>query len=267
MTTKEHFSDEITRRLALKGFAIGGASLVAGGSTFDAALAQPKGENSVNKENPFYPSDGSFSPQAAVKAYHRLMEKFGYPISDVLRSDQFWACDFLQADFANLGMGGVFWINRTGVYGEVGTAAYEGDFKDRTFGYLGHDIYLLPGQMLPEHRHIGGPEGWGPKMESWLVRYGDVYLFGEHQAEEEVPIRDLPEDGRPWGYGEDWLKSKFAVHRTAKSGQVYSLGDPESWHGMRAGKHGAIVTEFATYHNHVEFSKPGMAFDNTKAKA
>jgi len=43
----------------------------------------------------------------------------------------------------------------------------------------------------------------------------------------------------------------------------YVLKDPESWHGMRAGPDGAIVTEYATFHNHVEFSKPGMAFGST----
>ena len=45
--------------------------------------------------------------------------------------------------------------------------------------------------------------------------------------------------------------------------QMYVLKDPESWHGQKAGPKGAIVTEVATYHNHVTFSKPGMEFKNT----
>jgi hypothetical protein len=49
-------------------------------------------------------------------------------------------------------------------------------------------------------------------------------------------------------------------------GQVYSLEDPESWHFQRAGANGAIVTEYATYHNHVEFSKPGMVFASSEAR-
>ena len=53
------------------------------------------------------------------------------------------------------------------------------------------------------------------------------------------------------------------VKRDAKANQMYSLLDPESWHGMVAGPEGAIVTEAATYHNHVQFSKPGMEFANT----
>jgi len=34
---------------------------------------------------------------------------------------------------------------------------------------------------------------------------------------------------------------------------------------MRVGKNDAIVTEYATYHNDVKFSKPGMQFGNSKA--
>ena len=104
-------------------------------------------------------------------------------------------------------------------------------------------------------------------METWLVRYGRVDFFGEYKrAGDEVLISDMPEDERPWGYGEDWFKSKYAARRTAKEGKIYTLEDPESWHGQIAGPEGAIVSEFATYHNHVSFSKPGMEFVNSKAK-
>jgi hypothetical protein len=50
-------------------------------------------------------------------------------------------------------------------------------------------------------------------------------------------------------------------------GGRWKLVDPESYHFMQAGPEGCIATEFATYHNDVRFSKPGMKFDNTKAKA
>ena len=75
----------------------------------------------------------------------------------------------------------------------------------------------------------------------------------------------MPEAERPWGCGEDWFKSKYVAKRTAKSGKLYTLEDPESRHFQRAGKDGAIVTEFATYHNHVMFSKPGMEFASSPA--
>ena len=143
--------------------------------------------------------------------------------------------------------------------------AYKGEFKGKNFGYLGHEIYLLPGQMIPEHSHVGngGKKGFGPKMESWHVRHGTVEFFGEHKgAGDEMLISDMPEDERPFGYGEPWFKSKYVVKRTA--GQIYSLEDAETWHFQRAGKNGAIVAEYATYHNHVEFSKPGMEFANSE---
>ena len=44
-----------------------------------------------------------------------------------------------------------------------------------------------------------------------------------------------------------------------------SAGGPGADGGMvSVENNGAIVTEYATYHNHVEFSKPGMEFDNSK---
>ncbi len=242
----------MSRRTCLK--TVGGAVLAS--STAGAAAAA--------SSKSFYQKT-AFDPKAAKAAYFKMMERFNYPIPEVLRGDDFWVCDFLQGDFAKLGMGGVFWINQKGTYGTVGGEKYDGKFEDEKFGYLGHEIFLLPGQMLPEHNHVGGPEGYGPKMEHWQVRYGEVQFFGEYKrAGDEIPISEMPVKERPWGWGEDWFRSKFVAKRTAKSGQLYALVDPESWHFQRAGAEGAIVTEFATYHNHVAFSKPGMAFDNSK---
>ena len=247
----------MSRRDCLK--TVGGAMLATTGAGAAAVAATAPSSGGL------YTKEGAFDPQAAKAAYFKLMEGFGYPIPDVLRGDDFWVCDFLQRDFAKLGMGGIFWMNEKGNYGKNGEGVYKGEFKDKDFGYLGHEIYLLPGQMLPEHRHIGGAEGYGPKMEAWQVRYGDVEFFGEYKrAGDETPIAEMPEAQRPWGWGKDWFRSKFVAKRTAKSGKLYTLEDPESWHFQRAGAKGAIVTEYATYHNHVEFSKPGMAFDSSR---
>lgn len=212
----------------------------------------------------FYGADGAFLAEPAKQAYYDLMRAFDHPIPAVLKTDQFWVCDFVQRDFKTVGMGGIFWINPHGVYGQAGAKAYSGEFKDGKFGYLGHDIYLLPGQMLPEHRHVGGADGFGPKMEAWHIRCGTVEFFGEYKgAGDEVLIGDMPAGERPFGYGEPWFKSRYVAKRTA--GQVYSQDNPESWHFQRAGANGAIVSEYATYHNHVEFSKPGMVFEGSKA--
>jgi hypothetical protein len=246
----------ISRRTALKATAGVGLALTGG-------CAQTGGRTACLKKDAFY-TGGKFVPKKALTAYYDMMERFDYPISDALKSDQLWTCDFLQDDFLKLGMAGIFWINETGTYGKNGVAGYKGTFKDQKFGYLGHEIYLLPGQMLPEHRHIGGNEGHGPKMEAWHVRYGDVEFFGEHKgAGDETLISDMPKAEQPWGFGQPWFKSKYVAKRTAKSGKLYSLEDPETWHFQRAGKMGAIVSEYATFHNQVEFSKPGMEFKNT----
>ena len=214
----------------------------------------------------FYKPDGSFNEAAAKQAYFDMMNAFNYPIPPVLKTDTFWVADFVQGDFAKLGMAGIFWKNVEGTYGSVGMKAYKGDFKDQKFGYLGHEIYLLPGQMLPEHNHLtnGDGKGFGPKMETWQIRYGSVDFFGEYKGDgTETPISAMPASERPWGYGQPWFKSKFV--KPCVAGEIYSLNDPESWHFMRAGKNGAIVTEYATYHNDVKFSKPGMQFGNSKA--
>ena len=214
----------------------------------------------------FYGADGAFDVTASKQAYFDMMDAFGYPIPARLKGKEFWTADFVQADFAKLGMGGIFWVNEANTYGQSGAKGYKGTFKDTKFGYLGHEIYLLPGQMLPEHRHIGGAEGYGPKMEAWHVRYGSVEFFGQHKPADgdETLIKDMPADQQPWGFGQDWFKSIYVAKR--KAGEMYKLNDPETWHFQRAGPNGAIVSEYATYHNQVEFSKPGMVFDNTKAK-
>jgi len=185
----------------------------------------------------------------------------------MLKSDEFWVADFMEGDFARLGMAGIFWKNAEGKYGEVGAKAYQGEFKDASYGYLGHEIFLLPGQMLPEHNHLGNgsQKGFGPKMETWHIRHGSVEFFGEYQGEAgETPIADLPDCEKPWGYGEKWFKSKFV--KKLEAGGIYSLNDPESFHFMRAGKNGAIVAEYATYHNDVKFSNPEMQFGNSAAE-
>jgi len=252
---------ETSRRDVLKYSVAGVAAAMA---TTGCAVAG--GRKVVNPGNAaFYAKNGAFDEKPSKAAYYAMMKAFGYPISDVLKTDELWVCDFVQRDFEKLGMAGIFWINAKGNYGENGAKAYKGDFKDADYGYLGHEIYLLPGQMLPEHRHIGGAEGYGPKMESWHVRYGTVDFFGEYEgAGDEKPISEMPAKDRPWGYGQAWFKSKYVARRTAKSGKLYTLEDAESWHCQRAGASGAIVSEYATYHNQVEFSKPGMEFASSK---
>ena len=226
-------------------------------------------EKDLNKESVTMDDvykDDALNVQAVKQAYFDMMEKFNYPIPDILKTDNFWVCDFNQKDILALGMGGIFWINEKGEYKTAGDGDYKGASKDDNYGYLLHEIYLLPGQTLPEHHHIGGPEGFGPKMEAWQVRYGVVYFFGQYKHGDETLLSDADAEATPWGFGEDWFKSTYVSKRDAKTNQMYVLQDPESWHGQKAGPDGAIVTEVATYHNNVIFSKPGLEFKNTGDK-
>ena len=121
-----------------------------------------------------------------------------------------WVLDFGLGDFAHVGMAGIFWLNR------------------QDYGYFGHEIYLLPGQMIPEHCHLATDKG-PAKMESWQPRHGMIYTFGEGQPTPELFAQD---PGQP-----------------ARAGQVAALqaaGDrrgrrPESprglaFHGGRPGR-------------------------------
>lgn len=227
------------------------------------AVAKAKGALKMLKNEDFY-ADGKLDVAKVKQAYYDLMTSFKYPIVDRLKTDEFWVCDFQQGEITKLGMGGIFWMNVKGTYGDSGVKQYQGEFKDVAYGYLGHDIYLLPNQVLPEHSHIGGSEGYGPKMEAWQVRHGVVRFFSECPSEGAKLISELPENERPWGYGEAWYKGKYYVEK--KPGEVVVMADPQSWHGQQAGPDGAIVTEYGTYHNHVHFSKPGMEFKNTGDK-
>lgn len=250
----------VTRRTAI-------ASTIGAGLALGAALkpqsVKAAAASNLKKDDMY--KDGKLDIAAVKKAYFDMFEKFNYPVPDILKTDEFWVADFVQGDILKLGMGGIFWINEKGTYASHGQKKYKNDtFNDTKFGYLGHEIYLLPGQTLPEHHHIGGAEGYGPKMEAWQVRYGEVTFFGEYKGDgAEIALSELPAAKRPWGYGEAWMHSKYALTIPAKSGKLYVMSDPESWHGQMAGPDGAIVTEYGTYHNHVTFSKPGMSFGCT----
>ena len=212
-------------------------------------MCGPKGPATVSNKA-FYKADGTFDPKAAKKAYLDMMKAFGYPIYDVLKTDELWVCDFLQRDYAHLGMAGIFWINESNTYGGCGAKAYGGKFKEDRFGYLGHEIYLLPGQMIAEHQHMK-TDKTAAKMEGWHVRHGWVYIYGEGTPTPGVEARIPPPH------------QKCAVARTEKilkPGECACLGKVCEKHWMRAGPQGAIVSEYATAHDMagLRFSHPDV---------
>jgi hypothetical protein len=180
----------------------------------------------------FYDAAGEFQAEKAKEAYFDMFRRFGYPISETLRKG-IWVLDFHLGDFANVGMGGIFWLNR------------------QDYGYFGHEIYLLPGQMIPEHKHLATDKG-PAKMESWQPRHGIIYTFGEGKPTPEF-FSKIPASQR------DIVKSRHCKPLTID--EVGDLNRREAWHFMVAGPEGALVTEYGTYHD-----MAGLRFSNPKAK-
>ena len=158
-----------------------------------------------------------------------MFEHYGIPFTPFLE-ENFWVNDFGLGDFENTGMGGVFWINN----------------PDHL--YFGHEIYLLPGQMIAEHYHV--PSEYAAKHESWQVRNGWVYNFGIGEPTPNAPA--LPESQK-----EFITAQNFHIMRV---GDISSLQVLESRHFLMAGDEGAVVTVYGTFHDNA-----GLRFTNPKA--
>ena len=161
--------------------------------------------------NADYYTDGKFNEDVAKKAFLDMFEFYGIPFTPFLE-ENFWVNDFGLGDFEHVGMGGVFWINNP-------------EYK-----YFGHEIYLLPGQMIVEHYHVASD--FAAKHESWQVRNGWVYNFGIGEPTPNAPA--LPESQK-----EFITVSNFHI---MKVGDISALQELESRHFLMAGDEGAVVT-------------------------
>ncbi len=205
----------LTRRELLGTLAVGaGLATVAGFTGCAGTGALPE-----HRKGEFYGADGKFNAEAAKQAYFEMMEFHGYPIPPKLRADM-WVSDFALGKFPEVGMGGIFWVN------------------EKDGGYFGHEIYLLPHQMLVEHWHV--KTDTPAKMEAWHLRHGTVTLFGEGDptpgAEKLIPA----------------CEREFAtvLHATPLvPGEYGKLNRAEAKHFMVGGLTGTIVTEYANYHD------------------
>ena len=219
-----------TRRSMLAGSA---AALAGGmGMAVRAAAPPTKPDVKTYTNADFYGADGKFQEDKAREAYFDMFRRFGYPISGRLKKDM-WILDFGLGDFARVGMAGIFWLNR------------------QDYNYFGHEIYLLPGQMIPEHAHAK-TEDASPKMEAWQPRYGFIYIYGEGTPTSGVEERIPPSH-------EDCAVAR--TEKILKPGEVAGLSKADEKHWMRAGPEGAIVTEYATYHD-----GKGLRFSHSKVK-
>ncbi|MBM3882476.1 MAG: hypothetical protein FJ387_22590 [Verrucomicrobia bacterium] len=167
----------------------------------------------------FYDAEGKFDSEAAKRVYLDYLEQAGYPLTETIAAKIF-VSDFGLGRFTEVGLGGILW------------------WGDERHNYSGLDAFLLPGQIIPEHWHVRVgtiPE----KMESWLVRHGEIYAYAEGPATPNPKAT---------------LASADAAHVTARNERVLRVGDivglsrPLEKHWMQAGPQGAIFTEFCTYH-------------------
>ena len=176
----------------------------------------------------FY-KDGKFQQEVAMEAMKDMFAFYDVPFTELMAKDM-WVTDFGLGDFENVGMGGIFWVS---------------DAEQR---YFAHAIYLLPGQMIPEHAHVATT--YPAKHESWMVEKGWAYNFSE-VGDETPNAPAIPATHGP-------IKSKNFV--VQKVGEVLPLKALTTFHFLMAGPEGAIVSEWATYHDNA-----GLRFSNPKA--
>ncbi len=189
-------------------------------------------------DNDYFYENGKLSVEKALNAYKELLEQYGQVWTPYLEKN-LWITDFGLGDFAHVGMAGVFWIN------------------DETHEYFAHEIYLLPGQMIVEHKHV--KTKFPAKMETWHVRNGKVYTFGEGEKTTNNP--ELPESQANY----------ITVHHATPvhAGELSTLNRLEAPHFMIADHtSGAIVSEYANYHdgNGLVFTNPKVVFTDIRTK-
>ncbi len=239
------------RRDALKAL-VGGVAAVSVGLTAESranadsvsqvkATVTKKSEEYTMKKytNADFYKDGVFQETVAFQAYYEMFERMNYALADSLRANpNFWVADFGLGDFEHCGMGGIFFFN------------------DKEYRYFGHDIYLLPGQMIPEHRHVAA-EGLPAKHEAWQVRNGSIFNFSEGGDPNDPQALALIAQSQLDAKAINCYNFKYM-----QVGDQDRLGKLEAPHFMIGGSEGAIVTEYACYH-----SMDGLKFTNPKGKA
>jgi D-lyxose ketol-isomerase len=235
----------ISRRALCGGLVGLGAGLLAGQHALaadDSKPAKPKDKPAKKPKTPlalknsdFYGPDGKFNEEAAKKAYLKLSAYFGYPLNENVRKN-LTVTDFGLGRFTEVGLAFVAWIN------------------DQKAGYASLEVFLLPSQMIPEHWHVGlDDQKVPPKMESWVVRYGATFAYGDGEPTEKPSVK----------IHESQAKFVTAKHETPiRPGEVVGVGKPLEKHWQQAGPEGCILTEMSTYHTGeaVKFADPAIKF-------
>jgi D-lyxose ketol-isomerase len=171
-------------------------------------------------DNADFYKDGKFQVEKAKDAILTLCKHHGYHVFPGLR-DGLWVSDYKTGQFTKLGLAAYSFVNNV---------------EDR---YMLMDLFLLPGQMLPEHWHLAG-EGNPAKREGWLIRWGLSHVVGIGE----------PNLGKDVIVPKCHMGGKVTVeHETvATPGMFVKLAKVESRHWQFAGPEGVILTEVANVH-------------------
>ena len=183
-----------------------------------AACAKP----SIRFDNAsFYDKAGKFDAEKAKDAVMALAAYHGYPVFPGMR-EKVWVSDYGKGQFTKLGLAAIMFVNNE---------------EDR---YMLQDLFLLPGQMLPEHWHLETAKN-PAKREGWLVRNGLSHIVGEG-----VPNLS-PDVTVPACHMNGTVTVRHEV--VAGPGLFVPLSRVLSHHWQLAGPEGAIVTEVANVHS------------------
>ena len=186
-----------------------------------ATLAKDQGAVPIHFDNAFfYGKDGKFDVEKGKDAIMALAKHHGYPVFPGMR-EKLWVSDYGTGQFTKLGLAAYLFKNNE-------------DDK-----YMLMDMFLLPGQMLPEHWHLDGDKN-PAKREGWLVRWGLSHILGEGDANlgKDVVI--------PQCHMNSEATTKHEV--VAGPGTFVSLAKVYTRHWQFAGPEGAIITEVANVH-------------------
>ena len=216
----------ISRRAVLGGAAVGAGAAALGITKVGCVAGKPSSQARPSikfKNADFYDKDGKFDVKKGKDAVIALMRYHGYSLADVIDKDRgsLWVSDYATGQFTKLGLAARMWKNNE---------------KDR---YMLMDLFLLPGQMLPEHWHLAD-KGNPAKLEGWLIRHGLSHVVGEGEPNlsKDIVIPACHDGGK--------VTVKHAV--VAKPGDFVPLNRVEAHHWQFGGPEGAVITEVANVH-------------------
>ena len=174
------------------------------------------------KNEQFY-KDGKFNEDAAKDAIIAMCKYYGYPMFPGAR-EKMWVSDYNTGQFASLGLSAFVFAS------------------DPAGPYVLMDLFLLPGQMLPEHWHEKDAQGF-TKNEGWLVRWGKSHITGIGENNR----KKFPQIVIPKCHCNGTVTVNHITAATA--GMLVPLAKATTRHWMMAGPAGAIMTESASCHN------------------